>query len=129
EDTSELAWRPAIRAHRQRCQPVQHIGVAADVPAWLQSDLVMRQADRLYAAEVGVIEAAGEQPLPVRRLRLLQSGNLLPEHALQMRFGGDVPVEVVENPRQVLLDDRPECSQRCACPGVKTEEARSCVKI
>ena len=42
-----------------------------------------------------------------------------------MRFAGDVLVEAVEDFRQMLLDDRPECPKRLTCRGVKPKKARS----
>jgi hypothetical protein len=48
-----------MRADGQRNQAVEHVGVAADIPAWFEPDLVVHETDGAHAGEIGGIEAAG----------------------------------------------------------------------
>jgi hypothetical protein len=115
--------------YRQRNQAVQHIGVAADVPARLQPDLVVHEADGPHTGEVGRIEAAGEQPRPMYRLGLLQVGDLVPDQLLQPWDGDNMLIEPIEDFGQIRLDCGPECREQRTCRQIKLHEAQSDGKI
>jgi hypothetical protein len=108
---SQLLGRPAMRANRQVAQAVQHVGVAADIPARLEASPVVNKADGMDAPVVLGIEFAGEQTLPMGGLGLLEMGNLVTDQRLEMRFRCGVPVETVENYGQLRFDGFPEFPQ------------------
>src|SRR5512135_1200749 len=114
-----------MRAHRELDQAIEHVGVAADVPTRLQADPMVQQTDGAHAVEISFIEAAGEQSLPMRFLRRLQSRNLIAHHLLQVRNRRHMAIEPVDDLRQVRLDRWPERGEQTASLGVETEEAGS----
>ena len=97
-----------MRAHRQRHQTIEDIRIATDVPARLETDLVVYHANRVHTLEVGIVELPGEQPLPVRRLGLLEAGDPFAQQQLESRDSGDMLVEPFEQFRQPRLQERPK---------------------
>jgi len=69
------------------------------------------KADAVDALEVGGIETAGEQALPVCRLRLLEVVRLCADEPGQIGLGGDIFIEAVEDRLQIGFYDTPELSQ------------------
>jgi hypothetical protein len=81
-------------------------GVAADVEARLQAQAVVGLADAPDRGDVGLVEAALEDDLPVFELGV--TGVLLDlgvgEEGRGLGEAVDVPVEALENDRQLLLE-------------------------
>ena len=114
-----------MRARRQLDQAVEHIRVAADIPAWLKPDPVMHLADGVHAGEIVRVETAGEQPAPMRGLGLFQSRDLSSDELLELRNGRHVLVEPVDDPRQFRLHRGPECREQAARIGIEPDKAHS----
>ena len=97
-----------MHADRYADQAAQHVVIAADIPARLQAYPVMNLADGLDPSEIRRIEAAGEQALPMRGLRLLQLRDAVADQLAKLRHRDGVLVEPVEYARQFRFDMRPE---------------------
>ncbi len=61
----QLGRLAAISFDRQFLEHAQNEIVAADIPTRLQSDLVVNEADRAHAVNIGFVETPVEQPRPM----------------------------------------------------------------
>ena len=114
---------PAVLTNCEIHKLAEYKIVTADVPARLQPDLVVDQADRAYALHVFVIETAIEQTSPMRSLSRLEARNIAADHARELGLSGQVLIEAFENGRQRRLHNFPELPQQFAGPGVDAHEA------
>ena len=114
QQRSQSTALPAVRAHRQFVQVTEHVIVAADVPARLQADLVVDEADGAHPLHIGVVEAPAEETSPVRALRRLEARDVVAEQACQIGLRRHVAIKPFEDRRQGRLDDLPEFPQENA---------------
>lgn len=114
----------------RRHEPVQHQGVAADVPAWLQTDASVGRSDPLHAFHIGAVESAGRDAGPVSGLRGLGPADLAlaTEEAGDLGISSHLIVEGVETRGQRALDrslGSGECGLR---GGVQSYEGEAFLK-
>ncbi len=114
QDGREALGFPPVLADGENDELAENKIVAADIPARLESDLVVDVTDRSHALHVVMIEAAVEQPPPVRSLRRLEARNIASDHAREGRLPGDVLIESIEQLRQRRFGDLPEFTEQFA---------------
>ena len=108
----------------------QHKSIAANIPARLQADPVMHQANRSDALDIGVIEPAIEQPSPMRGLRTDQPRHLIiANNFYKNGFRRQLTIETVEYFWQRLFDNRPEFAQRLSCLLVDAHEPQPGIAV
>jgi hypothetical protein len=63
------------------------------------------------------------------RLSPLQAGDLVPDELFELRDGGDVLIESIDDRGQLRLDRGPECREPAARLDIEADEACSDGKI
>jgi hypothetical protein len=112
-------------------QVVEDDGVAADVPARLQADAGMREADRAHFGHVALVEGAGADRRPVVDLGTLgpRHVRVVLEEALDLGRCAQALVELVEASRQLPIDDPLQLADALAALAVELHELHAGVEI
>ena len=118
-----MTWFPTVLTNSEGRELAQHKIIAADIPARLQSDLVVDETNRAHALHIFMIETAIEQATPMGSLCRLEARNIAADHARKLRLPGNMLIETFEYFRQCRLHDLPEFTQQFAGPGVDAHEA------
>ena len=82
----------------------EHKVVTTDIPARFQTYLVVHQADRSDALNIGLVETTREQSSPMRTLGVFQSRNVVSEQPRKMTLLRDMPIKIVQEIRERRLD-------------------------